>query len=215
MTTLPIDNAAMVTFRFRQTFDSEDWQFGVKTVVRDSADWADLLTAALGWVTADNPIMERTTLTGITYSEWGTSGFEGFHQQTAILASHSYSSGNQAPPQCAAVVSLLNTSENTISIKRRRGRIYFGQLAIASLDADGLLTTTYTAAAITSAQALDAALASVPGGSAGGVTMDGVCIVSQAEGVIMEADSVGCGLAVDTQRRRRRKRNEAISYASI
>lgn len=215
MTNIPIDNAALVTFRFRQTFDNEDWQFGCKTVVRDTADWNDLLTAALGWVTGANPIMERTTLTGITYAEWGSSGFTGFHQQASIIASHGYSSGNQIPPQCAAVVSLLNTSETAINIKRRRGRIYFGQLASSAIDGDGLLTSTYVADAVTSAQALDAALASVPGGSSGGVTMDGLCVVSEAEGVIMEADLVGVGFAVDTQRRRRRKRNEAITYSSV
>lgn len=215
MTVLDITNAALVTFRLRQTLDNEDWQFGCKTIIRDPADQIDLLTAALGWITSGDLIMERTALTAITYSEWSTSGFTGFHQLQAVLASDTFSSGNQLPPQCAVVVSLLNTTETSLSIKRRRGRIYWGQIPVANVDGDGQLSTSSRNDYGTAVESLDAALRSVPSGALSGSDLDGLCVCSPAAGEIMQADFYGVGLAVDTQRRRRRKRTESISYQPL
>jgi len=184
-------------------------------VIRDAADWETLLDAAELWVTTDGLVLERTTLTGITYSEWGTSGFTGFHQRASRVATHTYSGGNQLPPQCAAVISLLNKTEAAVSVKRRRGRIYLGQLPVSQVDGDGMLTSAAVSDIIGHFQNLSDAYRGVPAGSAGGTAMDGLCIVSEAEGVIMEADVGGVGFAVDTQRRRRRKRVEAIDYLDI
>jgi hypothetical protein len=210
-----IAHSALVTFRFKQTFDGEDWQFGIKTEKRDSADWETLLTAALGWASSGDLVLERTTLTGITYSEWETSGFTGYHQVFSILASHSFSSGNQLPPQCAVVVSLLNTDTPGVSVKRRRGRIYIGQIPTAFVDGDGVLLSSSQVSYRGAMDSLQTALEGVPSGSPDPAVLDGICIASEAEGSIFSADVCGVGAAVDTQRRRRRKRLEGIVYTAL
>jgi hypothetical protein len=210
-----IDHAALITFRLQQTFDGELWQFGAKCYERDPADIDDLLASVLSWITTGDLIMEHTTLTGITYSEWGSSGFTGFHQAASILTSHSFSSGNQLPPQCAVVASLLNTTVPGVSIKRRRGRIYFGQIPVAFVDGDGQLNSTALTTYQDSVDGLQDALLAVPAVSGAPVGMDGLCIASPAEGSLLTADSRGVGLAVDTQRRRRRKRVESITYVAL
>jgi len=210
-----IAHSALLSFKFQQTLDAELWQFGVKTEKRGTFDVPDLVDAVHTWITSGDVIMERNKLVGITYSEWETSGFTGYHQVFSQIYSDSFSSGNQLPPQCAAVASLLNTSEVGVSVKSRRGRIYFGQIPVSFVDGDGLLTTTARDGYRSALDSLQTALTSVASGSPDDISLDGICIASPATSSIYDATVAGVGLAVDTQRRRRRKRVESISYTSL
>ena len=213
MTSEPIENAALVTFRLRQTADAEDYQFGVKMLKRNSSSWGTLLGAMHTWATGHAVhFCHGCTLTGITYSEWETSGFTGFHQVAALVASDTLGSGNPLPPQCAVVVSLLNTDEPGTPLRRRRGRIYTGTPSQTMIDTSGRLATIQQSGIATDFVALQTALnanASILG------SFNGISIVSEADGVIRPANEIGVGLGIDTQRRRRRHLQESIVYTSI
>jgi hypothetical protein len=206
----PIEDAAHITFRMKQTPTSEDYQFGFSTGIRGDLAAQDLLDELDDWFGADGAsLMAQATLTEIVYSEWGTAGFTGFHQKFTKLTSQSSGSGNILPPQCAVVVSLLNDVENGESIKRRRGRIYFGTTPVSHLGTDGRLTSggpaLYLGAMASLQTALNAFAASTPSDS-------GVCIASRAADLLFVTTKFGVGRGVDTQRRRREKVQELITY---
>lgn len=215
MASVDIDQAARVTFKLVQDFDGEEWQFGFGTHKRDSADWEGLI-GTMESAFADNlsSKIEQCHLYQVAYSEWGTSGFTGFHQKLAVGYSDVTNTGDQLPPQIAVVVSLLNTVDVGISLKRRRGRIFMGQIPEAYEDAQGRLGSTFQAAYLTAWQAMDAAARTVPAGT-GTEDFDGLCVVSQAEGSLISCDKIGVGVGFDTQRRRRRKVAEAIVYVDV
>lgn len=215
MATAPISEAARVTWELQKDDDAELYQYSCATYQRDSADWGDLMSAAeTWWVDEIGGLTARSHLVGVRYSEWGTGGgFTGFHQKASIVVSHGGSSGAMLPPQCAVVVSLLNTIDVSTNLKSRRGRIYYGMVPTGSVTTDGKLSSTAHDGVEDAFVALVAALEAVPGSSTShAAVLDGIAIASPTTSLLLQANKLGVGLGIDTQRRRRRKVQEAIVY---
>lgn len=207
-----LGNAALLTFRLTQDQDGELYQMGVKTGVRAPGSWSSLLSAAQTAFSANVAAKQGAShLVGITYSEWDNTGFTGFHQRAAAVLNVAGGSASTLPPQLALVVSLLDSVDTTVPIRRRRGRIYHGTIAASNLTSDGKITAANANAIRDAWKAVGTGIAAVstPSGQ-----NKGLCIVSVVDGKIRDADQIGCGIAYDTQRRRRRKEVENISYVA-
>lgn len=213
MPTTDITNAARITYRCTQDYTGEIFQFGFAVAKRDPAVQSDMIDRMEeGWTDAVGGLLKKVHLVEIVYSEWGTSGFVGFHQKMSKPFNLAAGSDAPLPPQCAVVVTLLNTTDLDISLKRRRGRYYLGLIGVGQLDATGKLTTVQQDAFLALAQGLDKSVRdTVP---VSGLP-DGTCIASPAEGKLITADLCGVGLGIDTQRRRRKKIVESIKYDAI
>jgi len=208
MATLVIGEAALITFRCTEDFDSEQFQYSFATGQRDSADWSALIDAMeTWWVNELGGLVNKCHLVSIVYSEWDTVGFTGWHVRATKPMSHASNSGNVLPPQCAMVVTLLNTSDTLVPIRNRRGRSYLGLIGSGSIDSNGRLTSTIQTAVHDAMQALFTALLSVTGTS-----FSGIGVASIAQQVLYETEQFGIGVGVDTQRRRRKKLVESIAY---
>lgn len=208
-----IDNAAHITFRMQNTVTLEGFQFGFSTGVREEGAILGLLEAMETWWDDDGSSqVAQSTCTEIVYAEWGNVPFTGFHQIQSLLTNITSGTGNICPPQCAGVLSILNVDNAAQSIKRRRGRMYFGSVPVSHLDSAGKFTsgtrTLYLANAATLQLALNIH-------EAVEVEFSGLGIASAAAGSLFNAQKVGFGLGVDTQRRRREKVNEAITYEDL
>lgn len=210
MTTFDITEAARVTFRLTQDFTGEWFQFGIATGRRELDIADDLLDRCAEWGT-DHLMgkIHACHLEELVYSEWGTSGFTGFHQKRSKLVHLAAASGAPLPPQCAVAVTLLNDTDTDISLKRRRGRLYLGLIAVTQLDTAGKLATIQQSGYLTMMQDLTDSLQSAVPASG---NPDGPCIASAAEGRLITVDKYGVGLGIDTQRRRRQKIVESILY---
>lgn len=210
MTVYDIDQAARITWRMTQNITGEVFQFGLSTGRREEGGVDDLLEAMeVAWDEELSGRLAQCTLREIVYAEWATSGFVGFHQVSSIMVSHASTGGNPLPPQCAVVVSLLNTTDTDVSLKRRRGRTYLGLIPTSHIDASGK----YAAA---QHDALEPAWANVVQHLINLVSASeappGPCIASAAGQQLITADKYGIGFGIDTQRRRRQKVDEAIEY---
>lgn len=215
MASAVIGQAALVTARFQQTADGELFQWGVKTMRRDPADRVALMNALHTQITGGLlGLFGASKCTGITYSEWEATDFTGFHQKAGVTFNDTLGGGTTAPPQNCVVVSLLNTTTDQ-PIRRRRGRIYFGTLASSVIGTDGKVTAGNITAIRNAFVALNTAWAAIPVGVGTDGTIPDIGIVSAAAGLILSADLIGVGAAVDTQRRRRRQVPEAISYVTV
>ena len=213
MATLEIDEAAHITFRLNQLATNEIIQWGFSTAKRGEFSILTLLDAMASWFEdAAVALVEQVTCSEIVYSEWGTSGFVGFHQVQSKIVSLSTGTGAVLPPQCAAVVTLLNLEDVADSIKRRRGRMYFGTLPTSLIGSDGRLTTAAQDVYLVEMDELQSALNGVASASG---NLSGLCIASRAGGTLYDAGSVGIGRGVDTQRRRREKVVEEIAYQAL
>jgi len=213
MATLPITDAAHVTYRMHETATGELLQFGFSTAKRGDFDvlaFVDAMEAA--WADDLVSTMAQVVLDQVVYSEWGTSGFVGFHQVHAKLVNHASGTGAILPPQCAVTVSLLNLQEPGDSIKRRRGRIYFGTVPTAQVGSDGRLSTSAVDLYESLIPDLQTALNSIASASG---DCSGLCIASRAGSTLYSADAFGVGRGVDTQRRRREKVAEEIAYSAL
>jgi hypothetical protein len=209
----PIDDSAHITVVAQQDPTNEMYQFGFSTGKRGDLNAQDLLDAIDLWLGDQwSSIAAQAHATAIIYSEWGTTGFTGYHQKFTKLISRAGGSGNVLPPQCAVVASLLNDVESLQSIKRRRGRIYFGTTPVSQLGTDGRLTTGGQTLYHDAVEGLQDALlawpASVPSDS-------GLCIASRAADLLFIATQQGIGRGIDTQRRRREKLQEVITYEPL
>lgn len=199
---------ARITFHLRQTSDNEMFQFGISTGTRTAPNAATLLDLmATWWDDEGSSAVCQTTCDQITYSEWSTVGFTGWHQRFEKLTNITSSTGAALPPQIAAVVSMLNSTDRDEPLKRRRGRSYVGLIPVASLASDGRLSSAARTVIETAWQLLLDTMSTAPG-----VAYSGPVIWSAAAGKGFEAETVGVGLALDTQRRRRQKLVESIVY---
>jgi hypothetical protein len=203
----------MITFRCAFTQTNEQFQMSFKTGKRGlSADQQSLLAALhTSFNTNVKPYLESTVLTAITYSEWGTAGFTGFHQVLALPVSESSPVTGPLPPQCALVVSLRTDGDLTIPLRRRRGRLYHGLLPSSKLTGTGQVTSTYANQVRDGWKAMGTTAKTIP---SDGSACDGLGVVSVVGGTINNATVIGVGLAVDTQRRRRQKEVENIAYVA-
>jgi hypothetical protein len=208
-----ITAAARITFRLRQTSDNEEFQFGVSTGGRDIELWSTLLDDVASWYDDDgSSLVCQTTCDEVTYSEWESSGFTGWHQKASLMTAITSGTGAALPPQCAVTVSLLNLGSPEVSIKRRRGRAYVGLVPISQLDSAGRLTTGARALYASVIPTLQAAMNGV---AAFDPAFSGICVASPTDGHLFIADKFGIGAGVDTQRRRRQKVSEGSVYADL
>jgi hypothetical protein len=114
----------------------------------------------------------------------------------------------------AIVISLLNTSEEaTVPVRRRRGRFYHGVCLATALASDGRVAGSYQSQLDAAWREIDGAMRLVPGVTAPGLS--GFCIASVASDQLFSADLMGVGLAFDTQRRRRKKTPEDLTYSAL
>lgn len=210
MSTIDIADTARLTVRLKETATSEIFQFGVGVSQREPDVWSDFLDRIDEWCTTDLPnVVSGATAYQLVYAEYGTSGFTGYHQKAEKVINRAGNSSAILPPQNAVCVSLLNDEDTDISLKRRRGRMYLGLVRVSWLDGNGKLTSTPINDITVAIQNLtDRIQDTVP---VAGLP-DGMLINSLAEGKGITVSKIGIGAAVDTQRRRRQKVNEAIVY---
>lgn len=213
MPAIEIADQARITLRFRQLNTNEEHQWSFATGHRGEFSRGVLMDAIAQWFADDGiALVEQSTLIGVTYSEWGTSGFIGWHQLQQKITSTSSGTGAVLPPQCAWVVSLLNEDVPTDSIKRRRGRIYLGLIPTSLVGTDGKMTTAAQTLGLAQMHTLQVALATE---DASDPTYTGLCIASPTGGKLYTAEVIGVGRGVDTQRRRREKVVEDIIYEAL
>ena len=213
MPSAEIAGAARITLRFRQLATNEEHQWSFATGARGEFSRGVLLDAVASWFQDDGiALVEQSTLFELTYAEWGSSGFIGWHQLQTKMASTSSGTGAVLPPQCSWVVSLLNEDQPGDSIKRRRGRIYLGLIPTSLVGTDGRITTAGQTLALAQMHTLQTALASE---DASVTDFTGLCIASPTGGKLYTAEVIGVGRGVDTQRRRREKVVEDILYETL
>jgi hypothetical protein len=206
-------DAALISFKLTENATGETYQMGFKTGKRSLAANQSALIDAVkaAWTTNISPRTAASTLVAITYSEWGTLGFTGWHQKLAKPYSEASLVGNPLPPQLAIVVSTRYDGDLTIPIRRRRNRIYHGLCTSADMDSAGKVTTTARTAIRDGWKAIGTAAKAVP---SDGAVCDGLGVCSVVDGSIFNASVIGVGLGFDTQRRRRQKVVESIAYVS-
>jgi hypothetical protein len=164
------------------------------------------------WDDDGSSLVAQSTLKSIIYSEWGTEGFTGWHQRFERMTDITSGTGAILPPQDAVVVSLLNLDDGNDSIKRRRGRMYFGLVPVSHVGSDGKLTTGTVTLYNGILPGLQDALLLEPGGSS---NCPGLGIASVVAHKLYNANKFGVGRGVDTQRRRREKVVESIVYTTL
>ena len=208
-----LDDAAHITFRFEQVATGEIHQFGFSTGLRGEFSQATMFDALEAWLDDDgSSLVAQSTLKSIIYSEWDTEGFTGWHQRSERMTDITSGTGAILPPQDAVVVSLLNLDDVADSIKRRRGRMYFGLVPTSHVGSDGKLTTGTITLYNSILPGLQTALLLEPGSSD---NVNGLGIASQAAHKLYAANKFGVGRGVDTQRRRREKVAESIVYTTL
>lgn len=212
---LPTYGARITWFMLTQLF-GELVQFSVHTAKRAAGSIPSLLSAAEStWVDELGGLISKVTLTRVGYSEWQVGpDFTGWHQLASNVVSHASNSGNPLPPQCATVVSFLNSTEVNLPIRTRRGRVFHGPLAASSMGTDGRITTVFRDGLVTAYGNVNDDLAAVSSGQLGGEA-DGIVLASPFLSEIVYPVKIGVGMAIDTQRRRRSKVTEAITYTAI
>jgi len=192
------------TFVYQDSFN-ESMQFSTHTALRDEANRELVLDAMED---AMSPLFNRCgvmLVTRLELSAWGTGpGFEGWHQIATRDESTNVGSGLTLPSQCALVVGWRNTVELGVALGRRRNRAYVGPLAVSSIADNGIATDSTVSAMSTAWLDFHSALRGILGGFLDD-TFDGICVTSPTEGVIMAANELRIGRAVDTMRSRRQK----------
>lgn len=220
MTTRDIVYASRVTLHIQRTDPStlEDAQFGYSIHQRESgADEDDVITAAVDhWsqLMADS-IVGGCTLVAVSISNWNVfPGFTGWHQVRREPQFLALNGVNVLPQQLAIVHSLLNQSELGIAVGRRRGRTYLGYLPQSDMDSQGYVaaakaTVIKTAHTDFHDQLVGYGHGGIPSG------LEGLCIASPTEQVIMNAEVQSVGKSIDTHRSRREHSPEAHVYTAI
>lgn len=193
----------------------EDYSFSLKTGLKGSGDWAGLHTAMETFWSSlvGTGILNGATLRQTRYNNWETSGgFTGWHLTNAKSQSIAGGGVSRLPTQLAVVISLLNTSELTVNLGRRRSRCYLGPCPASIIGGDGKITTGNITDMGTAIQDLHDDLQGLTGGLS---TVDGLGVVSPTEGKSMEATRWGVGRQMDTHRSRRQKAVEGITYTVL
>lgn len=193
----------------------EPMQFGVHSIIRDEADWSDLMDAWDGaWPNLFAGCAPLTVSRSVMAVYVIGAPFTGWHQIASRDHSTSVGGGNLLPPQLTYVVGWRNTSEPGIPLGRRRNRAYIGPLASSAVSTAGVLTDTIRSGALTGWEGLDADLRGVASGVASGI-YDGLAVASPTANLLMDANVLVRGRAVDTQRRRREKVPEANLFTDL
>jgi hypothetical protein len=199
----PIINAAKLSLQYQddQWFEQDTW--GVHTFKRAEEDRADLLDAFITGATAAHEVIGSPChmIRGI-YSEWGTVGFTGWHQIQTLEDNRNFGSGLPNAHQLAIVVGVRNNSETAVALGRRRNRSFVGPTRTDIVTSDSRISAEDRDDLADAWVAMSGLIAAV--GSDDPV-FDGLCVVSEAEGVIMEGTEVRCGQKIDTHRSRAQK----------
>jgi hypothetical protein len=128
-------------------------------------------------------------------------------------SAESYGSSGSLPHQLQCVGSFINDTETDVAIGRRRNRSYVGPMNSDSLnDTEGRMSSTCAADVLAAWGQLDDDFTAIFG-LVGDAWQGGICVVSPAEGVIMEGDRVKVGEKYDIHRSRAQKTPE--SYQSV
>lgn len=193
----------------------EEYVFTSKTGLRESARWGAVHTAMLNhWdqLNAGN-ILGGADLIATRLSNWETSGgFTGWHQISTQIQSSGGDTADRLPPQLAAVFTVLNDTDLSVALGRRRNRTFLGPLVQGFIDGAGYITSTAVSACNTAFDDFRGDLLGIPSGVSANL---GICVFSVAELASMAADKRGMGPSVDTHRSRRQKRNDHIVYAAF
>lgn len=218
MATDPIAGAMKCTVGWVTTVNPEQMQLGFHTGLREEDANLEAIFDAMELFIGE--LATSSALQGITtqkmvLSVWSAGpGFTGWHQFRVRDTSTNRGGGDRLPPQLSCVLGYRNTSETGIAIGRRRNRMFLPPMPTSVLGADGRLTTSFIANVATATDALQgrlqAAVDAVPL-----TAVDGLGVVSPAEGVIMAAEEYAVGRAVDTHRSRREKIPENTTYISL
>lgn len=220
MTTVAIGFAMRATLHLTRVAPAtnEIMQFGYNLHAREpGADQGDVIDACVDHFDqlASEDLISGCNLVSVSLAGWGTGpGFTGWHQVLTELRASSGASSNVLPPQIAIVHSLLNTGELGIAIGRRRSRIYVGGPGASCMTSDGKVQSTKRTAMLTAHTDFHNQLIGYGHGSitAG---LEGLCVASPTEGVLMEADVHATGATFDTQRRRREHSPEVPVYGTL
>jgi hypothetical protein len=216
MTTVPIANALKLSWVYHEVTYPEFCTTGVHTVVRDEADFPDLFTWMTDFVVdIFTPLMPSSILDRRVISVWTTGGgFTGWHQIASEVDSLAFGSGDPLPYQCAWSWGWRNTSEPLIALGRRRNRSFIGPIKKSLVQTDSRMSEGFRDSMTTALVLKGAELASIPGGLQPAELLN-YAVVSEAEGVVMDANVIATGLRFDTMRSRAEKTPETPELVSL
>lgn len=211
----PIDDGFKVSATYETVLFPELCTFGWHTGARTSGAYSTLVTIMQDFlndnVTILCPVEGRT----ITIYEWSTSGFTGWHQVAVFDDSaNAYGGGAELPHQLQCVGTYVNDNELTVATGRRRNRSYVGPMRESTLEADGRINATDQTLALLAWTNLHTALEGL-GGLLPAADFAGLCVVSEAEGVIMDATRAKVGQKYDIHRSRAQKTPESYAIAAL
>lgn len=193
----------------------EDYSFSLKTGLREAAEWPDMHTQMEDFWSGlvGTGILNGATLRHTRLNNWETSGgFTGWHQLDSKVQAIAGGGVSRLPTQLAVVISLLNTSEPTVNLGRRRSRCFLGPCPASIIGGDGKITTGNITDILTEVQGLHDGLQANSGSLS---SNSGLAVVSPTQGKSMEANVQGCGRQMDTHRSRRQKAVEGIGYTAL
>jgi hypothetical protein len=205
-------SAAKLSWIFNEVDFGDVGTWGVHTGVRDLGDVNDLFDIMEGYwaLLIGQNLLNHVALMRVVYSEWATAPFVGWHQRATKEEAIVGGSDPALPKQCQIVTTYrLSTG---LEARRSRNRFYLPGVRTAIIDAAGRIDTTAQGGIGSAGVTLHTDLAGV---TAADPALAGLCIASPAGNTILQADQLGVGRGIDTQRRRADKVPEDIVYASL
>lgn len=206
-----IEAAMKLGFTYETVVFPELCTFGIHTSLRLEAQWTAVFTAMQDFLEDLVSVLVPVEGRQLTLSEWSTVGFVGWHQIASIDDSAStYGGSTELPHQLQGVIGYVNDTESGVAVGRRRNRSYIGPMNSGTVDnSDGRIGDALTENMLDAFQTLDNTLRTI----ANTVASDfaGIDVVSEAEGVMMEANRAKCGKKYDIHRSRAQKTPESYS----
>jgi hypothetical protein len=211
----PIADACKLSATYETVLYPELCTVGVHTAVRAPAQYSQLITCMQDFMTDLVDSLVPVNGVSITIANWGTTGFVGWHQVALFDdTAATYGDNNSLPHQLQAVGTYVNDNELTVAPGRRRNRSYIGPMSDNTLNAaEGRIGPTLQGSMLLAWTNLDGALRGV--GSPSTSDFEGLCVVSEAEGVMMDATRVKVGAKYDIHRSRAQKTPENYDVIAI
>lgn len=194
----------------------ETMQWGVHTGNRDSDDFPALLDVFVTQMMALSGVLAPAHWTRWVISRWASGpSFVGWHQEFAQPVNEATGTGSMLPHQLSVVVGYNNLTEGDVALGRRRNRSNIGPLNAATMDTSGRTTTTVNSTLGDIFSALDGGWSAIDSVIPNIIELQGMCVASPTEGVLMEANQLRVGRRYDILRSRAEKTPETPTLIDL
>jgi hypothetical protein len=209
MTSVDLVGSLRLSWELTPVGFPEVCQFGVHTGARDEDDFDDIIAAMDTFAGGMSGLLSPSTYNRYVISRWASGpGFTGYHQARADLVAISTGGGDLLPHQLTAVVGVVNLSEVSVELGRRRNRTNIGPLRTATMDTSGRMTTTTASTLGDQFEDLHVALEAIVTVGVTPAHLGGLCVSSPTEGTLMEGNQLRVGRRYDILRSRAEKTPE-------